>query len=298
MSQPRQVLPGTTYFVSRRCAQRQFLLRPSRKVNRIFRFCLAVAAQRTGIQIHAYCALSNHYHLVLTDPTGKLPEFMHWFNEHVAKSVNALLGRWEAVWAPGSYSAVRLVDSQAVLKELVYVYTNPVEAGLVRRARDWPGAHSLPSHMTAPPVEIRRSTGFFRDKGPVPSSALLELSIPPALMTEFKDPTHPLEQMVREREKELQQQAQAKGLRFLGPKKVLRQSPWSRPSNAEPRRGLNPVVACRDKWKRIETLQRLKEFLADYREARQRYLDGETAVLFPAGTYWLRVRLGVLCSGP
>lgn len=297
MSQPRQVLPGTTYLVSRRCAQRQFLLRPSRQVNRIFRFCLAVAAQRTGIQLHAYCALSNHYHLVLTDPGAKLPEFMHWMNENVAKSINALLGRWEAVWAPGSYSAVRLVDSEAVTKELVYVYTNPVEAGLVRRARDWPGALSLPSHITAPAMEIRRATGFFRDQGPVPSSAPLELSIPPALAGE-SDVIQRLERMVRERERELQQQALAKGLRFLGRRKVLRQSPWGRPRDAEPRRGLNPRIACRDKWKRIETIQRLKEFVAAYREARQRYLDGKTDVRFPAGTYWLRVRLGVLCSGP
>lgn len=298
MSQPRQILPGTIYFVSRRCAQRQFLLRPSRKVNRIFRFCLAVAAQRTGIQLHAYCALSNHYHLVLTDPGGKLPEFMHWVNEYVAKSINALLGRWEAVWAPGSYSAVRLVDSQAVLKELVYVYTNPVDAGLVRRARDWPGALSLPAHMTASPMEIRRAAGFFRDKGPVPSASLLELSIPPVLIRELDNPIQRLERMVREREKELQQRAREQGMRFLGRRKVLRQSPWGRPSDAEPRRGLNPRVACRDKWKRVETLQRLKEFLADYRESRRRYLDGETDVRFPPGTYWLRVRLGVLCSGP
>jgi len=297
MSQPRQVLPGTTYLVSRRCAQRQFLLRPSRQVNRIFRFCLAVAAQRTGIQLHAYCAMSNHYHLVLTDPGARLPEFMHWMNKNVAKSINALLGRWEAVWAPGSYSAVRLADSEAVLKELVYVYTNPVDAGLVRRARDWPGALSLPSHMTAPPTKIRRTTGFFRDQGPVPSSAPLELSVPPVLRG-GSDLVQRLERMVRERERELQQQAQAKGLSFLGRKKVLRQSPWGRPRDAEPRRGLNPRIACRDKWKRIETIQRLKEFVAAYREARQRYLDGETHVRFPAGTYWLRVRLGVLCNGP
>ena len=298
MSRPRQVLPGTTYLVSRRCAQRQFLLRPSRHVNRIFRFCLAVAANRTGIQLHAYCALSNHYHIVLTDPAGSLPEFMHWLNEYVAKSINSLLGRWEAVWAPGSYSAVHLVDAQAVLEELVYVYTNPVEAGLVRRARDWPGAISLPAHMTSAPTKIRRADGFFRDKGPVPSSALLELSIPPALIGECDDPTQRLERMVREREKELQQQAQAQGLGFLGRRKVLRQSPWGRPRNAEPRRGLDPRVACRDKWKRIETIQRLQQFQADYREARRRFLRGETAVRFPAGTYWLRVRLGVLCSGP
>ena len=297
MSQPRQVLPGSTYLVSRRCLQRQFLLRPSKKVNQIFRFCLARAACRSGIQLHAYCAMSNHYHLVLTDPGGKLPEFMRWFNEFVAKSINALLGRWETVWAPGSYSAVLLADEQAVLGGLVYVYTNPVDAGLVRRARDWPGALSLPSHMTAPALEIRRAPGFFRDPGPVPASARLELSIPPGL-THRSDLVPQLDRMVRDRERELQLRAQAQGVKFLGRRKVLRQSPWGRPRDAEPRRGLRPRVACRDKWKRIEALQRLKEFLADYREARRRYLDGETQVRFPAGTYWLRVRLGVLCNGP
>lgn len=298
MSQPRQVLPGITYLVSRRCAQRQFLLRPSREVNHIFQFCLAVAAERTGIRLHAYCVLSNHYHLVLTDPGGTLPEFMHWLNEYVAKSINALLGRWEAVWAPGSYSSVRQVDSAAVVKALVYAYTNPVEAGLVRRARDWPGAHSLPSQMTAPPREFRRSVGFFRDKGPVPASARLELSVPPALAQECDDAPRQLERAVRAREKELQQRAQAEGWRFLGRRKVLRQAPGGRPRNAEPRRGLDPQVACRDKWKRIEVLQRLQQFVAAYREARRRYVDGATDVAFPAGTYWLRVRLGVQCSGP
>ena len=298
MSQPRQILPGTTYLVSRRCAQRQFLLRPSRRVNHIFRFCLAVAAQRNGIQLHAYCVLSNHYHLVLTDPAARLPEFMHWLNEYVAKSINALLGRWEAVWAPGSYSAVRLADSEAVMKDLVYVYTNPVDAGLVRRARDWPGALSLPSDMTAPPMEIRRIKGFFRDEGPVPSSAQLQVSIPSLLMADLDDAPRRLEQRVHAREKELQRRAQAQGRQFLGRKKVLRQSPWGRPRDAEPRRGLNPRIACRDKWKRIETLQRLKDFLAAYREARQRYIDGQTDARFPAGTYLLRVRFGVLCNGP
>jgi len=298
VSQPRQILPGTTYFVSRRCAQRQFLLRPSRHVNAIFRFCLALASQRHGIQLHAYCVLSNHYHLVLTDPRGCLPEFMHWLNEYVAKSINALLGRWEAVWAPGSYSAVRLVDGEAVLKTLVYVYTNPIDAGLVRRARDWPGAHSLSSDMTAPPLDIRRAPGFFRDQGPVPASALLQLSVPPALLRDCDDAPRRLERMVETRERELQEQARARGSGFLGRRRVLRQSPWSRPQDAEPRRGLNPKIACRDKWKRIETIQRLKEFVAAYREARRRFVAGATDVCFPAGTYWLRVRLGVLCSGP
>ena len=49
MTAPRQVLPGTTYLVSHRCSERRFFLRPSRLGNDVFRYLLAVAAQRYGI---------------------------------------------------------------------------------------------------------------------------------------------------------------------------------------------------------------------------------------------------------
>ena len=96
MSAPRPVIPGKTYLLSRRCFERRFFLRPSAKINQIFEFCLAIAAERTGVLVHAYCVLSNHYHLIATDPHGNLPVFMHWLNEYVAKCVNADLGRWES----------------------------------------------------------------------------------------------------------------------------------------------------------------------------------------------------------
>lgn len=57
MTAPRQVLPGTTYLVTRRCAQRQFFLRPSKTTNDSFLYLLAVAAQRFEIQVHAFCVL-------------------------------------------------------------------------------------------------------------------------------------------------------------------------------------------------------------------------------------------------
>ena len=59
MTAPRQILAGATYLVTRRCAQRQFLLRPSKTVNEVFLYVLAVAAARFGILVHAYCVLSN-----------------------------------------------------------------------------------------------------------------------------------------------------------------------------------------------------------------------------------------------
>jgi hypothetical protein len=61
---------------------------------------------------------------------------------------------------------------------------------------------------------------------------------------------------------------------------------------------LNPRVASRSKWQRIEALQRLKSFLADYRVALKCYVGGDRTALFPFGTFGMRVRFGVSCSGP
>jgi hypothetical protein len=55
-------------------------------------------------------------------------------------------------------------------------------------------------------------------------------------------------------------------------------------------------VASRDKWKRIELLQRLKTFLAEYREALVTWRKREVAPVFPAGTYLMRVSNGVACA--
>jgi REP element-mobilizing transposase RayT len=298
MSAPRRIVPGVTYLLSRRCTGRHFLLRPSNKVNQIFKFCLAVAAEKTGVLLHNFCVLSNHYHVVATDVHGNLPTFMHWLNEYVAKCVNAELGRWEFFWAPGSYSAVALVDREDVIDKLVYVFTNPVDAGLVPEHEEWPGACSLVADIDGEPHVVHRPKGFFREKGPVPETEILQMVSPPVFEGVRSECLASVGARILEREQEVQRQAQQQGWRFLGVRKVLAQSPFSRPSTSEPRRGLNPRVASRDKWQRIEALQRLKDFLETYRVALKRFVDGDRATVFPFGTYGMRVRFGVLCSGP
>lgn len=298
MSAPRCILPGTTYLLTRRCFGRHLFLRPSKAINQIFKFCLAVAAKKTGVQVHGFCVLSNHYHVVATDPHGNLPEFMHWLNEYVAKCGNAELGRWESFWAPGSYSCVALTDADDVVAKLAYVFTNPVEAGLVPNHQQWPGARSLPADMDGDPETVRRPEGFFRKKGSVPETATLQLVSPPDVDSVSSDWAARVRKLVLEREQEIQQRMNQEGRRFLGVRGILRQSPTSRPQAAEPRGGLDPRVACRDKWRRFGVLQRLKGFLDDYRDAWERYTRGDRKAVFPAGTYGMRVRFGVMCAGP
>src|SRR5690606_12259327 len=107
---PRPVLPGATYLLTRRCIERRFLLRPSRQTNQIIEYCLAVASARTGVEAHAFCAMSNHVHAVVTDVHGRLPEFLQLFHRHVAVALNASLGRKENVWAAHQTSVVELDD--------------------------------------------------------------------------------------------------------------------------------------------------------------------------------------------
>jgi REP element-mobilizing transposase RayT len=295
MTSPRQVLPGTTYLVTRRCAQRQFLLKPSSLTNATFGYVLAVAAARYGILLHACAVLSNHYHIVLTDPLGQLPLFGQFLDALVARALNASYGRWEAFWAPSSYSAVTLVAQDDVIEKAAYALANPAAAGLVASGRQWPGIWSDPEGIGGEGVTYPRPGHFFSASGSMPERAMLEFSPPPGFTPEeFR---RRLSARLVELERAAARALDAEGRRFLGPRRVLSQKHTDHPAPGGPRRALNPRVAARDKWKRIEALGRLKSFLDDYRQALARLRQGVRGVVFPAGTFLVRVHLGVACAG-
>ncbi len=290
MTAPRQVLRGTTYLVTRRCAQRQLLLRPSPETNGLFLYVLAVAAKRFGVLVHAFCVLSNHFHLVVTDPDARLPAFEQYLDSLVARALNASLGRWESFWAPSSYSAVALVSAEDIVAKAAYTLANPVAAGLVRRGEEWPGLWSGPDAIGGDALVATRPEKFFRAAGRMPEAVELRLTVPPGFgSAEFRE-------QLAAALTGLEQEATAERRAFAGPKKILSQKPTARAGKDEPRRGLNPRVASRDKWTRIEALGRLAEFLHAYREAWRAFRAGLRDVLFPEGTYLLRVSIGVRCA--
>ena len=85
---PRQVLPRQFYLITRRCTQRDFLLRPDAATNNAFLYCLIAAALRCEIEVLLPCAMSNHYHAVIYDRVGRYPEFLEHFHKLVARSQN------------------------------------------------------------------------------------------------------------------------------------------------------------------------------------------------------------------
>jgi REP element-mobilizing transposase RayT len=292
---PRQIRPGVVYLITRRCTQREFLLRPSAQLNAIFEFVLAVAGRRYGISLHAYCVMSNHVHLVLTDVYGTLPAFFQYLASLVAKATNSSHGRWESFWAPGSYSAVALETTDDVVEKTAYVLANPVAAGLVKHGRDWPGLWSAPESIGGLPFVVSRPKAYFRARGSMPESATLRLVVP-AGFASASDFAAQVREAVAAKEAEAAARLASDGRSFLGTAGVLAQRPTERPAPGEPRRTLSPRVACRDKWKRFEALGRLTTFLCDYREALAAWRKGVRDALFPEGTYLMRIAHGVRCA--
>ena len=120
MTSPRRVLPRQTYLVTRRCSQREFLLRPSLAVNGLVQYLLAVYARRHNILVHAFCVMSNHLHLLVTDPEARLPAFERDLNSLIARALNVSSERSEGFWASaGTYSAVTLLAPSDVLEKAV-----------------------------------------------------------------------------------------------------------------------------------------------------------------------------------
>jgi putative transposase len=286
MSLPRQVLPGQFYLITRRCTQRQFLLRPDAATNNAFTYCLIEAAQRSHVEILLPCALSNHHHTVIYDRFGRVPEFVEHFHKMFARSQNALRGRWENFWSSEQVCVVRLVGRDDVIDKLVYTAVNPVKDHLVDRVHHWPGVNGLGALLTGRPLRAERPGHFFRRDGTMPEAVEMRLTIPPELGPEA-DVLDELRRRVTEVEDALAAERQRTGRRVFGRRAVLQQSWHGQPTSIEPRRNLRPRVAAQSKWARIEALLRNRAFLVEYATARDAWRAG-TPVTFPVGTYWLR----------
>ncbi len=129
----------------------------------------------------------------------------------------------------------------------------------------------------------------------MPATAKLELVCPPGFesVEAFR---RQLVAAVTALEDQAAREIAADGRSFMGARRVLAQKPGARPAPGEPRRELNPRIACRDKWKRIEAIARLKEFVKAYRVAWLAFTRGVRETIFPPGTYWMRVAYGVRCA--
>ncbi len=288
--------------LTRRCSERRFLLKPGHRMDQIVLYCLAYAAKKHGIGLHGFSFLSNHYHMTVTDHRGALPKFLCLYHGLVARAGNRLRRRGESFWDPRSTSNVELSDLTTFLEKQTYVLTNPVKHGLARHPSHWKGVQSLPGDLGRV-IRVKRPEKFFRKGEGLPDEVSLTITKPP-LCAELSDEVY--QDLVR-------RQVEAETLRLRAARKkagkrlsisfraLSNTSPHDSPLGSTiPRRDkIKPVIACTGNPQRFAALKLgLRAWRHAYRYAWSLWKAGRRNVVFPLGTFGMRVSHAVCCGLP
>ena len=302
MTRPRIVFEGKVVALTRRTTGRHFLFNPDkqRELERIYWYCLAFAAQEHGVLVHAATLMSTHSHEVVTDVGGTLPNFNRRFRRLMALCTKALRGWPEEVFNKDKTGEHELLTPHAMVESIAYLMANPVEAGAVRYAKDWPGAHTMPRDVGRRVVKVKRPAHYFDPNNPQwPDVVELELQMPAALTEAYGDEgarARIAERLV-DRERAARQRSVQTGKTFLGARRVLKLAFTKRASSYEVFGSLNPQFsAAGDKAVASAAVKRLRAFKAHYDRALRAWTAGERDVCFPHGTRWMRVFHGAPCG--
>ena len=136
MGRPLRIeFPGAYYHVTSRGNERKDVFK-SQKDREQFLSYLESSANRYEAVIHAYCLMSNHYHLLLETPSGNLSKIMqhingaytNYFNMKRKRSGHLFQGRYKAI----------VIEADEYAQELSrYIHLNPVRANMVAKPEEY-----------------------------------------------------------------------------------------------------------------------------------------------------------------
>ncbi|MEY6433454.1 transposase [Thioalkalicoccus limnaeus] len=136
MTRPLRIeLAGGLYHVTSRGDRREAIYRDDADRSAWLEL-LGDVCERFHWRCHAYCQMTNHYHVVVETPEANLSKGMRQLNGVYTQRSNRRHGLVGHLFQ-GRFKAI-LVERDAYLLELVrYVVLNPVRAGMVPAAEGW-----------------------------------------------------------------------------------------------------------------------------------------------------------------
>lgn len=134
---PRLSLPGYPHHVIQRGNNRQIIF-TSAADYQVLLDLLYTNARKFDIAIHAYVLMTNHFHLLATPATDKaLPQMMQAVGRSYVRYFNDLHARSGTLW-DGRYRSTVIQADRYLLACMAYIDLNPLRAGMVAQAKDYP----------------------------------------------------------------------------------------------------------------------------------------------------------------
>ena len=151
MARPLRILaPGLSYHVTARGNRRMAIYDDDRD-RRAFLDVLARVVELHALVCHAYCLMTNHYHLVVTTPSASLSVAIKQLNGPYAQWWNRRHGHVGHLFQ-GRFSAQVVQDDDYLRTVCRYVVLNPVRAGIVDEVQDWPwSSYRATAGLEVPP---------------------------------------------------------------------------------------------------------------------------------------------------
>ncbi len=120
--------PGAWYHVVNRGASRSTIFHD---VNDrvVFLSCLVMAARRCNVEIHAYCLMGNHYHLLVRTPDGNLDRMMHLVGLHYSRYFNDKYDK-DGRLCKDRYYPILIDSDEYLLAVSRYIHRNPIALGV------------------------------------------------------------------------------------------------------------------------------------------------------------------------
>ncbi len=84
--------------------------------------------ERFGVEVHAYCLMGNHFHLMVRSSKGELSEAMQWLLSRFTRAVNGRRGVDGAIFR-GRFHSVNVVVEIHRHVLVPYILSNPADLG-------------------------------------------------------------------------------------------------------------------------------------------------------------------------
>ncbi len=136
MRKQREWYPGATYHLMERGIRRMEIFKDEMDYES-FLIILRRLTEKYAMTLHAYCLMTNHVHLLLESSDQEISGFMQRMAGDYARTYNRRHG-YRGHLFENRYKGCLVRDDSYFLQTSRYIHLNPVKAGIVQHAEEYP----------------------------------------------------------------------------------------------------------------------------------------------------------------